>query len=488
MKLMIRNLVICTVLLFTLSCQQQEKKPAVTIWMDGYFEDWNEIQAAEFPHKPEQGLHVLRMAAMNDQNYLYVMVELSEEIIIQQANMLTLWIDTDGDASTGFSIGPMGADMSYAFGRREGKFYLQEELNNTPKRHASFGISHMPTHSSHCFEIRIPLNLTYKEHKLFQNDQIGLLFTADTALMPADIPANAIINYSLQDVYMENPAGSMLKEKPDDLRVLVYNVYWDGIFDRPEAFSRILPAVDADVILLLEMYKNGAEETLEWFNTYYPLPDNAQWYAYAHPGKVSLSRFPAKWSKVFDSDIYTLLDVPGWPEGVLVINMHLDCCDRNEQRQEKADAFIARFREKRDHPDGFNLAANTPVIIAGDFNLVGWQQQLTTLTHGEIVNQEKYGASFLPDWDHSPFATADAYHLTSREIYTWRDDIDVTDEFVPGRLDYCFYTSSVLKLGNHYVLWTPELPAYQLEKHGLKAEDTRQASDHLPLIVDFRLK
>ncbi|MCD4691225.1 endonuclease, partial [bacterium] len=64
----------------------------------------------------------------------------------------------------------------------------------------------------------------------------------------------------------------------------------------------------------------------------------------------------------------------------------------------------------------------------------------------------------------------------------WRDD---TSRFSPGKLDYIVYSDSVMKMTGGFVLWTEDLPHELLEKHGLRAGDTREASDHLPVVADF---
>ena len=58
---------------------------------------------------------------------------------------------------------------------------------------------------------------------------------------------------------------------------------------------------------------------------------------------------------------------------------------------------------------------------------------------------------------------------------------------VPGKLDYIIYSDSVIKPGNHFVLFTPEMSADSLAHYGLKSRDVVQASDHLPVLGDFIL-
>ena len=118
-------------------------------------------------------------------------------------------------------------------------------------------------------------------------------------------------------------------------------------------------------------------------------------------------------------------------------------------------------------------------------NLVGYRRQLDTLLEGRITDEETFGASHRADWDESPLRDVMPYHTTGREAYTWRDD---SSSFAPGRLDYIVYSDSVLDLGNHFILWTPDLTPDELRAAGLEAMDTLVASDHLPLVADFILE
>jgi hypothetical protein len=115
-------------------------------------------------------------------------------------------------------------------------------------------------------------------------------------------------------------------------------------------------------------------------------------------------------------------------------------------------------------------------------NLVGFAEQVATLLEGRISDEATYGKSHPADWDGTALTDVMPYHTTGLDAYTWRND---EESFAPGRLDYIVYSDSVLKLGNHFVLWTPDLSPSDLTTHGLLASDTRVASDHLPVVADF---
>jgi len=67
-------------------------------------------------------------------------------------------------------------------------------------------------------------------------------------------------------------------------------------------------------------------------------------------------------------------------------------------------------------------------------------------------------------------------------VATWRD---ARSSFAPGRLDYIFYSDSVLRLERAFILATEELAPDVLARYGLRPDDTLVASDHLPVVADF---
>jgi hypothetical protein len=167
---------------------------------------------------------------------------------------------------------------------------------------------------------------------------------------------------------------------------------------------------------------------------------------------------------------------------LLVLNSHLACCTANESRQRDADEITKVLREWQHGEGPFEITEGTPIVHVGDFNLVGFSQQLTTLIEGNIVDEETYGEDHLPDWDNSPLTDLFSRHTSIRMGYTWRSDYE---SFSPGKLDYILYTDSVIEPGNHFVLNTLAMSDSILDRYGLLSDDTNLASDHLPRIMDI---
>lgn len=293
-----------------------------------------------------------------------------------------------------------------------------------------------------------------------------------------------------------------------DLRVVCYNVNWDKIFpdeDRTSAekFQRVMRCLRPDVIALQEIRDKSADDVAALLNTIAPLPQGQRWHTAKGWTNVIASRYPLHMvGDAFDPPgqrelVYALVDLPDqhFPVDLYLLNNHWKCCggtDNDPQRQMQADAIIAWLRDARTPGDKIDLPSQTPIIVTGDFNIVGGPQPLATVVDGNIQDEDTYGADTPSDWDDSPLTDAKPTHngKPDGETYTWRNDEDRWD---PGRLDYVIYSDSVLTAVNKFVLNTTELDANTLKRLGLQKlditiDDEGRRFDHLPLIVDFRLR
>ena len=144
------------------------------------------------------------------------------------------------------------------------------------------------------------------------------------------------------------------------------------------------------------------------------------------------------------------------------------------------------LREARLGNENYDLEEGTPLIITGDTNFVGNADQLEAILSGDIFNNGFYGPDFNPDWDNVG-RLADVKPLTANTnvSYTWFSDFS---SFSPGRLDFVFFTDSQLEQQNAFVLDTRALSTSQLNQNGLEFLDSNIASDHRPIVADFRFQ
>ena len=120
----------------------------------------------------------------------------------------------------------------------------------------------------------------------------------------------------------------------------------------------------------------------------------------------------------------------------------------------------------------------------GDFNLVGYRQQLTTFTEGDIEDENTFGDDYSLDWDNTSIADLFSRHSHTRMGYTWRRD---NSSFSPGKLDYVLYSDSVLDTSKHFVFNTLTMDSASLAEYGLEEMDSYNSSDHSPRVLDIKI-
>ena len=450
--------------------------------MDGIFHDWNEIAPAHTDPQGDSGtlpVDFRNLWIANDDEFLFIRFETGDEIKLNQHNDVNLYIDLDSNNATGKSIRGMGADLQWDFGGRFGMEHLSDF------RYIDWidiELIRSPTVSSSEFEMKISRN---PDMSVNVSDNVRILLQDESSGGGDVIPDENYIDYSFTDTSPPEPEIiSLEKSNNKDIRVLSYNVLFNGLFERSAPFERILPAINPDIINFQEIWSYTSLQTRNKIEEILPSPEGEQWYYNGNNDCITLTRYPMTKMWNIDGNLAVLIDTPdnSGMEYMLVINAHLPCCSNDEDRQKEVDSIMSFIRDARNPGGSVTLSSNTPIVIVGDMNLVGWAQQLETFLTGDIVNENTYGEDFLPDWDGTTIADSMPRHTNTRSVYTWRSE---TSSYAPGRLDFIFYTDSVMKIAKKFVLMTSEMTAQQLEEYNLNAGDVSQASDHFPVVTDF---
>jgi len=238
-----------------------------------------------------------------------------------------------------------------------------------------------------------------------------------------------------------------------------------------------------------EVWNSSANDVRDMIEQHLPSGSSEQWYALTEDGNnVIVSRYPFidSWEVNPGYRITAaLLDLGAASDkDLLVIACHWRCCTADSDRQEEADSVIEFLHDARNPGGLLTLAEDTPFVLAGDLNLVGWRRQLETILTGDIVNEGSYGSDSAPDWDGADFAHPMPRHPDGRAGYTWRNDYS---SYLPGVLDYILFTDSILNLHNHFILETRTMTSANLSAHGLYSGDTFIASDHAMRVADFTI-
>ena len=469
------------ILLVSICCQGMAGV-AIPIAVDGLFEDWGLTAPVFTDTLGDNGSSPVdfgRLWIANDQKNLFLRFELGTEIIVNADNSISLYIDWDGNHDTGQKLEGIGADIKWVFGSRSGTFYGASTQDLT---WLDIDLRRGPTVSSNQFEISLSRT---PDIPITGAGTISILFRNETGGIQDKMPNAGAISYTFSTDPVPAPQVIPLaKIKSSDLRILTYNTSSDGLFSRTQNFSRILKALQPNILNFQEVSHTGVQ-TRDKISEILPLPVGQSWYYADNTDCVTISRYPVLNQWTIDANLAVLISAPpGFgAASLLVINAHTPCCQNETDRQAECDNIMSFIRDAKTSGGTVTVPQGAPIFIVGDLNLVGWAQQLKTLLEGDIVDQSTYGSDFNPDWDNTPLADSIPYHTSTRESYTWRSE---SGSYDPGRLDYIIYTDSVLHLARHFALWTPDMSPAELSAYSLQSDDSPTASDHLPLTADFR--
>ena len=460
------------------------------ICIDGLFEDWGNVPLAyQDSDNDHLNADYSTLKITYDSEFLFIYLKFYEnEFLMQNWNEFHLYIDADNNLNTGFNTLGIGAELIWCFGERSGFQYMNGQETEIYQNDLNLRIA--PTVTSNEFEIAIdresfPLNMNNTQ-QMIQGKIICSEFEAIQEI--GDFIPNEIggVQFTIhEDSVLDPQIISLERINESDLRIISYNTLNEGILDseRQNHYKRILQALKPDIIALQEHGEwNEIHDVIQsWF-------PQQEWYSsWTYRDLIILSRFPI----IHDASLISsgrtmvaLLDTESeLGKNLLIFNSHLSCCDNDEDRQEQVDEFSGVWRDWVKNESGpFELEFGTPFVHLGDFNYVGYSQQISTIINGDIINEDEYGDDFLPDWDSTGIIDLFSRHTHKRMGYTWRND---GSSFNPGKLDYIFYSDASIDTGKHYILNTLTMNQDDLENNNLNINDTKMASDHLPLVFDI---
>jgi endonuclease/exonuclease/phosphatase family metal-dependent hydrolase len=454
-------------------------RAAHPIVIDGLFDDWQEVPVTIMDSEGDYNYDDwAELKITNDDDFIFFKISLhSEETLLQDWNNFFLYIDADRDSLTGHPYRGLGVELAWHFGNRTGQYFEQDGIIDLWQNDIT--LRQAPTVTGTEFEIAIARG----SFVLSDPDSIAVIFSSifDAGDYMPDSWGGVV--YQL-DTIVVGPAEPILLEKTGT-RLVSYNTLNTGILeqDRQAKFQRILQALNPDIIALQEHseWNEIGDIISSWF------PEDTWYQGYTFRDLVVLSKYPIiNQANLISSErtMCALLqtDDPINPY-LLILNSHFSCCDNDDDRQEQVDELVQVLREWRLNDNGpFELPEGTPMFHVGDFNFVGYREQIETVSAGDIQDEATYGIDYPLDWDGTAITDLFSRHTHKRMAYTWRSD---GSSFNPGKLDYVLYTDSNLSILNHFVLNTLAMPDSVLNEWELEAEDTNEASDHLPRIVDF---
>ncbi|MBU1699653.1 MAG: endonuclease/exonuclease/phosphatase family protein [Candidatus Eisenbacteria bacterium] len=455
------------------------------ITIDGRFPDWDVVEIIyEDAAGDGAGIDFGKLLLADDSRFLYLKIDLGAVLNLQQNNNLILYLDTDADDQTGLNINGIGAELEWKFGELTGNFYTGGSPWNIDYSDIRFRCG--PSVTSSVFEMAIGRGIRPDgSHYLFNGNDIRIFFR-DASTGGDELPeAGETITYKLDNgTPPPDEIITMGRSDPNDMRISTYNVERDGPWSGGQAsrFGRQLAAVAPDILSFQEIYEHTTAEVVDFVSDWISLEPGESWYAAGNNDCHTISRYPVLESWAIDGNLAVLLDATALRgTQILVINAHLPCCEEEANRQMEVDHILSFIREAKRVGGILTLQSDTPILIMGDMNFVGLNQQVQSLVTGDIINEGPFGEDFHPDWDWTPMTPVYWRQTERRMGYTWRNDGGL---FWPGHLDYVIFTDSVLEMGNHFVIYTPAMAPGNLAAYGLQSGDS-EAADHLLCCVDF---
>ena len=477
----------------------QAKAQNVPIFLDGRFDDWFNINAEYEDNVGDTnsafGLDLLDFSMTNNTDYLFIRLRFDQDIKLVEDNDLMLYLDTDDNPQTGKSINGIGAEVGIDFGGR--RVYLYPNNSLFTYNFDRLDYRSLPTTSGYEHEIALSRNSLMPDNNtpVFSNSSLKAVFRDESTPNGDTMPnSGSFFSYSFDENPIEADTHINIERLQNNhLRVMAYNTLQSGIIEgsRVNAFRRIIQAVVPDIIAFNECWDVSINQAQNFMNNVLPLSTGFGWHIEKlDNGNITASRYPIlqSWKVTEDSRVMaSLIQLPRaiFPKDILVINAHLKCCgDGDSQRQNQADAFAAFIKDAKTSGGKIDLPENTPFVLAGDLNLVGASQQLTTLLKGDIVSNFIYGEDAPLDWDDTDLEDVISPQTGDYAAFTWLGE---HSSFPAGRLDFTIHSNSVMEAKKAYTLNTTTMPLQDLDYYGLNANDTRNASDHLPKVTDFEI-
>ena len=453
--------------------------------VDGFFDDWNSVNDKYVDDLFDtQGVDLLSFSVFNNNEYLYIKIKCDQEIDLTEQfitpSKIIINIDSDNNTSTGYYTNNIGSEFGINFFDKliwdDTNFPLVDTLSLY-----DFGIIPLPTYSSDEFEIAINRQLFSDTISISIKEVVGGDIMPDNGSVFTYIFDNSSVNYNTVD---------LLKNNNNDLRIMTYNVLSNGLKSnsRKDEHHRIFEVVDADIITYQECGNTNYSDVVAFLDTNY--------INYPHiltdlnTGNLTISKYPSINSWQISTRINAeLIDLPDniYLSDILVINAHPPCCGNNEGRQENFDAVIAFIHDAKTVGGVIDLPTNTPISFSGDMNLVGYSKQYYTIINGSISDTNTFGNGGFPDWDNTPLKDQVCYFNEKQIAYTWDKSYPDIGDYPPGRLDFVFYTNSVMSVSKSFIMSTEHMSPLLLSQNNLFWNDTKSASDHFPIIVDFIL-
>ena len=336
-------------------------------------------------------------------------------------------------------------------------------FNGSSRSWVDVGAELQPTYAASEFELKIDLASIGAS----VGDTVEIDFSGSDALSSA-------ASFTLSAPGVADERRDPTRAPGSAFRIASVNTEQSGLISgsRLPRLQRLIDAMDADIYCFQEEYDSSAGQVESAVEGADPLEDGANWNVHKNNDNLIVSHYPVIGAPSNSSSYAAaLVDLPG-DDAVFVLSIHPKCCGyinssedatRIGQAADMADT-IADFRAGA---LGGALApfAGAPVIIVGDWNLVGSRTPL------DIIEDPAGPA----------LTTLAMPNLIGESVLTWRNP---SSSFAPGRLDLLTYDAAQIAPAKAFVFDTTVLNGTERSALGVQSSDS-DATDHLMLVADF---
>ncbi len=437
---------------------------AQPIRIDGQFDDWNSVPPGlTDPSGDATGaIDVTSARAHAAGTVVYVEFDSGSTINIASGP------SSDQELFVRFFLPDSGTNV-YVQQHDPNRVYVNTSSNR--RGWAAVGFAIAPTFASDRFEMKIDLASIGAQ----AGDDVQVSFGPNGTGGPSSDDTPGHIALTLGGEPPELYAGGVTRDPCAALRLASLNVLTSGLTDGVAGIGALVDAVDADIYCFQEEYGSSASQVVAALASIDPLGNGGAWNVHMVNDCVVASQRPLIPLTSYNTKYSAAIVDGGSPESsVAVLSIHPKCCgfigsSEDTQRINETAGMVMTINDLRNAPVGSALEAyrEVPVVIAGDWNLVGSRTPLDMLTSPAIPGMARVVLPKPGSDDHA----------------TWRS-FSATSNFAPGQLDLVVCSADRLSVLNAYALDSETLSSGQLSDLGLSPSDSR-ASDHLMLVMDL---
>ena len=409
--------------------------------LDGHFDDWSDedVVARDARGDHAGAFDLGRVAFKTDDSYLYLHFDVGKSLNLQNG--------PKSEGTLGLTLDlPDQRQLEIDFRQRRANF------SDTPNQRVPWtdlDFSCLPTYASDSVELRVDLHAIGVK----RNEPVLVNFRGSDTL---DAPFEIRLREG-----SPRTAQTLSRNAANDIRVASLNTLRGGLSDpkREAAFKRLIDAVNADVYCFQEENEeaNFHESASRFDHIHHTHWSNGCGIASSSP----LTPLPLDLSRGVAA-VCHLKD--GFD--VIIVNVHFRCCgyagsreDETRVKQSSEVADCLRKLQAGQFGDGWK---KTPIVVTGDYNLVGTRRPLSILESLGLKPRSLLGQ-------------------VDNAAVTWRGP--PKESFWPGQLDFMVHSSEITPK-NGYILDSARMEPEMLTQFGLLSGDSL-ASDHLMLVGDF---